>query len=267
MTCGRSHRVRARSSIAGFTLIELLVVVAIISVLMAITLAALHRTRTITCRVTCGRQLQQIALAWDGYLNDHNQQFLQGFNARHYFGGWQGTAGGAVQRLLSRYVDLPAEVQTPEGARVFCCPADQGDDYRPVAYLYFGNSYQTNLMLIGPDSLPAQKGMRQPVRELHSRINERLKNLRANMVCDPSRLLLVGDNNWITQWNPLDPATGRAWHGRENRYNPAFLDGHVALTEIHKGIYLDSDYRVQPFKELDNFTKEIQSRIAPQGEP
>jgi prepilin-type N-terminal cleavage/methylation domain-containing protein len=78
MTCGRSHRVRARSSIAGFTLIELLVVVAIISVLMAITLAALHRTRTITCRVTCGRQLQQIVLAWDGYLNDHNQQFLQG---------------------------------------------------------------------------------------------------------------------------------------------------------------------------------------------
>jgi prepilin-type N-terminal cleavage/methylation domain-containing protein/prepilin-type processing-associated H-X9-DG protein len=267
MTCGRSHPVGVCSPADGFTLIELLVVIAVISVLMALALAALGRARTIACRVTCGSNLRQIAAAWHTYLSDNNQKFLQGFNAQHYFGGWQGDAEGAVQRPLNPYVGLPTEVQTPDGAGLFRCPVDQGEDYGPVAYLYFGNSYQTNLVLVGPDVLVAGKGMRKPVRELHSRINERLKDLRADRVCDPSRLLLVGDNNWITQWNPLDTATGRAWHGREDRYNLAFFDGHVALTEIHKGIYLDSDYRVQPFKELDSFTCEMQSQIVPRGEP
>jgi prepilin-type N-terminal cleavage/methylation domain-containing protein/prepilin-type processing-associated H-X9-DG protein len=116
----RSHPVGGRTRGRGFTLIELLVVVAVISVLLAITLAAVQQARTIACRVTCGRQLQQIAMAW---------------------------------------------------------------------------------------------------------------------------------------------------HGREGRYNLAFLDGHVALGEIHKGVYPDGDYRVQPFKELDSFACEMQSRIVPQGEP
>jgi prepilin-type N-terminal cleavage/methylation domain-containing protein/prepilin-type processing-associated H-X9-DG protein len=268
VNCTRCHPVSFRARVHGFTLIEVLVVIAIISVLMAITLAAVQRVRASACRMTCGRRLQQIALAWHTYLNDHEQRFLQEVNANHYFGGWQGTvAGGAVPRPLNRYVGLPREVQTRDGARVFRCPMDQGDDYGPSAYLHFGNSYQTNLMLIGPESLPARRGLRAPLLELNARINEHLKNLRADMVSDPSRLLLVGDNNWITQWNPLDTATGRAWHGREDRYNLAFFDGHVALTEIHKGIYLDSDYRVQPFKELDSFTCEMQSQIVPRGEP
>lgn len=251
---------------AGFTLIELLVVIAMISILLAIMVPVVQKARALAHRARCANQLRQVAMAWHTYLADSDQQFYQGVNANHYFGGWKGIAGGAGRRPLNRYIGLPTEPNSQTETELFRCPADKGDvDYGPVAYLYYGNSYQTNLMLIGPDSLPTHKGIPEPVRALNCEINERLMNLKANAISDPSRLLLVGDNNWLTQWDPLIPDPGRAWHGVDDRYNMAFFDGHIAFIEIHKGIYRDSDYRIQPFKELDGFTRERQSQIVSQS--
>ena len=258
----RSHPVHFRPPTAGFTLIELLVVMAIISILLSVSLPVLHNVRVVAHQASCAGQLRQIAMAWHTYLSDSNQQFYQAVNANHYFGGWKGIAGGAVFRPLNKYMGLPTEPNTQSDAKLFRCPADRGDtDYGPAAYLYFGNSYQTNLMLIGPDSLPAHRGLPESIRTLNGAINEHLKNLKADAICEPSRLLLVGDHNWITQWDPLIRVSGRTWHGAKDRYSMAFFDGRVALTEIHKGIYLESDYRVQPFKELDSLTHEMQSQL------
>ena len=234
---------------------------AIISVLLAVTLPVLHKVRVAAHRVHCASQLKQIATAWHAYLVDSNQQFYQEAMANHYFGGGKGLVGGVVFRPLNKYVGLPTEPNSRIGTELFRCPADKGDaEYGPSAYRYFGNSYETNLILIGLGSL--RTGLPEPTKELNLAINERLKNLKVDAVCDPTRLLLVGDNNWVTQWEPWFPTPGRAWHGVQGRYNMAFFDGHVALTQIHKGIYLDSDYRIQPFKELDGLTAEVQNQIA-----
>jgi prepilin-type N-terminal cleavage/methylation domain-containing protein len=255
-----SNPVRFRRPAAGFTLIELLVVMAIISILLAVTLPVLHKVRAVAYRARCASQLRQIATAWHVYLVDSSQQFYQGVDANHYFGGGKGLVGGTVLRPLNRYVGLPTEPNSQTGTELFRCPADKGDaDYGPSAYLYFGNSYQTNLILIGPGSLRTK--LPEPIGGLNREINEHLENLRADAVCDPSRLLLVGDNNWVTQWEPWIPVSGRTWHGVQSRHNMAFFDSHVTLTEIHKGIYLDSDYRVQPFKELDDLTLDVQSQV------
>ncbi len=252
MNSRRCHAVVSRSPPTGFTLIELLVVIAVIALLLAITLPALRRARAFGQRIVCASQLRQIAFAWHAYLADYNQQFLQGPTVNHWFGGWRGSIGGPAARPLNRYLGLPAEPNGPGQAKVFRCPADQGDaDYGPVAYLAFGNSYQTNPLLIGPGPLPMAGEGFGALGELDSRINERLTNLKADAVCDPARLLLVGDTNWDTQWEPTIPVAGRVWHQVQDRYNLAFFDGHSALIEIHKGVYLDSDYRVQPFRELD----------------
>jgi prepilin-type N-terminal cleavage/methylation domain-containing protein/prepilin-type processing-associated H-X9-DG protein len=253
-----------RTTHAGFTLIELLVVTAVISILLALMLPVLHRARIVAYRVTCGSHLRQIATAWHAYLGDNNQQFYQAPNANHYFGGWEGIAGGPVRRPLNPYAGLPPAPQTQRDAGLFRCRADKGDDNLGLAaYRYFGNSYQTNLMLIGRDSLPTW--MDEPIKTLNRRINEHLKSLKAGAVCDPARLLLVGDNYWVRQWEPLTDTAAASWHGAVGRYNLAYLDGHVALIEIHKGVYIDSDYRIQPFKELDSLTLEVQSRIAEQA--
>jgi prepilin-type N-terminal cleavage/methylation domain-containing protein len=50
--------------------------------------------------------------------------------------------------------------------------------------------------------------------------------LRRDDVSEPSRLLLVGDNNWLTQWS-LSYPSGSYWHGRLDYYNAGVLDGHI----------------------------------------
>jgi len=268
VTGGCPHPVGARSFHGGFTLIELLVVIAVISILLALSLPVLHKARTLAHRTCCGSRLRQIALAWHAYLGDNNQRFYKRVSASHDFGGWKGIAGYAARRPFNRYVGLPPEPNGPDGTELFHCPADNGGiDCDPVAYLYWGNSYQANVMLIGPDSLPTHSGLPNAMRTLNRAINKPLKNLRADTLSDPARLLLVGDNNWQTQWEPLLPDPGRPWHGIQDRFNMAFFDGHVALTEIHKGLYIDSDYRIQPFKELDDLTLELQSQIMRQVAP
>jgi prepilin-type N-terminal cleavage/methylation domain-containing protein/prepilin-type processing-associated H-X9-DG protein len=235
----------------AFTLIELLVVMAVISLLLAILLPALHQVRVITKRIICQSNLRQITVAWHLCLDDNNQRFYQGINVNHDFGGWKGNGLYALSRPLNPYLRLPLEIETENEAKIFRCPADSGGIFsRPpqeLAYHYFGNSYQTNNLLIGPDQIGVPSGER---RGFYREINKLLKNLKRDDVSDPCRLLLVGDNNWITQWDPSYPS-GRDWHGRNNRYNLGFLDGHVEFIRIYKDVFVAQKYRVLPFAELD----------------
>lgn len=56
-----------RHPAAGFSALELLVVVAILGVLVALTLAAVQRTRAAAARAACANQLRQLALAMHSY--------------------------------------------------------------------------------------------------------------------------------------------------------------------------------------------------------
>jgi prepilin-type N-terminal cleavage/methylation domain-containing protein/prepilin-type processing-associated H-X9-DG protein len=240
-------------SLSAFTLIELLVVVAVISLLLAILMPALHQACAIARRTTCQGRLKQITLAWHLYLDDNNQRFYQGVNVNHDFGGWKGNGGYALSRPLNPYLKLPLQNEMDDGAIICRCPADSGGIFsRPpqqLAYHYFGNSYQTNILLIGPDQVGVslnEKG------DFYKEINKRLINLKRDSVSDPCRLLLVGDNNWVTQWD-LSLPSGKDWHGRKNSYNLGFLDGHVEFIEIYKDVFVSTKYRVLPFAELDGY--------------
>jgi hypothetical protein len=149
-----------------------------------------------TKRITCQGNLKQVTLAWHLYLDDNNQGFYQGVNVNHDFGGWQGNGGYALSRPLNPYLKLPLEIETEKGAMIYRCPADSGRIFnRPpqqLAYHYFGNSYQTNNLLIGPDQIGVPGDGRG---DFYREINKRLKNLKRDDVSDPCRLLLVGDNN------------------------------------------------------------------------
>jgi len=250
--------------ISGFTLIELLVVVAIISLLMAILLPALHKARTITKRITCKSNLRQVVWAWYMYLDDNDGFFYRGINHNYDFGGWKGIGTSALHRPLNRYFDLPLEIKTEKGAEIFKCPADEGGmDYGPTAYIRFGNSYQTNIMLIGPDQLPVGGYVTEPWKTINQQINKHLKNLNRDSILEPARLLLVGDRNWLTQWDPLIAHVpfGKSWHGKLHYHNLAFFDGHVDLVKIQKGLYVTSKYRLQPFKKLDSLVCQLQEEI------
>ena len=60
---------------AGFTLVELLVVVAIVGVLVALLLPAIHSARESARRMTCQSNLKQVGIAMELYLDTHRDEF------------------------------------------------------------------------------------------------------------------------------------------------------------------------------------------------
>jgi prepilin-type N-terminal cleavage/methylation domain-containing protein len=254
----------------GFTLIELLVVMAIIALLLAILLPALRIARTRAKSVPCMNNLGQIALAWHMYLDDNEGFFFQGVNHNYDFGGWQGKKTNALYRPLNAYMKnkLSTEIETENDARVFHCPADDGaEDYPGTAYAHFGNSYQTNTMLIGPSQLPTASWIAEPYRSIYTEINKYLKKLNRQQVSQPQLLLLVGDHNWVGQSDPVNTVyCGGGWHGKLHHYNLAFLDSHVESVRIGKGLLVvPGQYRIQPFMKLDNLVLELEELPCPCG--
>ena len=249
------HIVNARRA---FTLIELLVVVAVLSLLLGVLVPILHRARAASKRVACQARLRQIALAWDLYLNDSDGFFYQGVNANHDFGGACGKGAFNTKRPLNPYLGLPADVAQMERTDIFCCPTDTGGVLgRPPlqpAYEYYGNSYQTNILLVGPDQIGVPDNEWRP---LHEEINNRLKGLRRSSVNSPARLLLVGDDPWVAEWLPAMPHR-EGWHGTSRSHNVGFLDGHVCFLPIRKGLYVDNEYAVLPFEDLYALGRRLQ---------
>jgi prepilin-type N-terminal cleavage/methylation domain-containing protein/prepilin-type processing-associated H-X9-DG protein len=254
-----THPIRAHTASTGFSLIELLVVIAIVAVLLSIVLPSLQKVKSHMRRLTCQNNLKQVALGWDVYLNENNETFFQAININHDFGGWKGLGGYASQRPLNPYLELPLEMNDGGSCRLFSCPNDAGKILgRPLtqkAFDYYGNSYQTNTLLIGPGfvDVPPSGALVQ----LHQEINKRLYSLKRNQVSNPSRLLLVGDNNWITQWDPERPK-GESWHGKPYFFNMAFLDGHTEYLFIRKGLYVTGPYCIQPFEALNGLACRVQ---------
>jgi len=68
--------VHGRTRPSGFTLIELLVVLAVVALLMALVLPALSRGKARATRAACMSNLRQLALAWQMYADDHNDQLV-----------------------------------------------------------------------------------------------------------------------------------------------------------------------------------------------
>jgi len=252
----------------GFTLIELLIVVAIIALLLAILLPAFNGAKRIARSVFCQGNLRQIAIGWDIYLDENQEYFYQGVNVNHSFGGWKGIGGYSSYRPLNKQLNLPTSNITEVNVKVFLCPSDRGGIFNGPpelkAFQYFGNSYQTNIFMIGPNQAGVPHDKRK---NLHERINNRLKKIKRSSVSQPDRLLLVGDNGWMNQWDPDRPEMP-SWHAKRHHHNLAFLDGRVEFLRIRKGLYINpkEDYRVLPFAELDAIAYEVQEEVVPTEE-
>ncbi len=264
---GSSHR----GNVQGFTLIELLVVIAVIAILMTIGLAAYLAAWERSKRLTCQSRLRQIAQAWMLYLDDNGGLFYRGLDHNYDFGGWQGRRTNARYRPLNRHLGLDP-IATSGDVKVFRCPADTGgEDYSGTAFRSMGNSYQANIMLIGPTQLPEGSDIQQPEATINAAINVPLANLARERLTDHEHLLLVGDQNWVTQWDPVNLTyCGRAWHGDVHHYNMAFLAGNVGYIRIEKGLYVNErrQYRVQPFTELNPVVRDLQKQyMCPCGKP
>ncbi len=141
----------------AFTLIELLVVVAIIALLLAMLLPALHGARAQAKRVKCQAHLRSIGHALQFYLADSRDIFPDapfygclGYIGRSPYHALLGSHIPEHLRPMNRYFGVEYD-QVGEGLQVerkrndlFECPADAGDAYFKLPGKYFvehGTSY------------------------------------------------------------------------------------------------------------------------------
>jgi len=262
----------ASSSPTGFTLIEVLVVVSILVLLLAILLPSLSQARLQTKHVHCQANLKQIATGWHMYLDDNNGHFPKSKasieNIYLNFGGKQGQKVRDGQddnepyrgpKRLNPYLGIPLRTEPMEGAAVFRCPLDQGtDSYRPSCYEYIGNSYQTNHLLVGPERISFSPF--DPCRDVMRDLRDRVSTLTMNQVDSWSRVLLMADHGWYDDSRaPMSlNDIPNDWHGKPNTHNLAFVDGHVSLLRVRRGLLTTKDYTVVPFTDLQRASAECQ---------
>jgi prepilin-type N-terminal cleavage/methylation domain-containing protein/prepilin-type processing-associated H-X9-DG protein len=251
-----------RPTCGAFSLLELLIVVAVIGLLLAISLPALRACKALAGRVVCRSNLQQLYLAWDAYLLHNNDLFYQAKNANLNYGGWKGQTGESP-RPLNPYVELPPDMDAPEGAEIFLCPADKGGApgyaFDLKVFLYMGTSYHANPLLIGLGKIPVPDNQ---YKVLHEAINRHIERLSRASVDNPWRVLLMGDYCWGNQWQPGAFPT-KDWHGKAEHFNMAFLDGHTDFVHVRKGIYVNGNYTVLPVKNLYPLAEEAQRANQP----
>ncbi len=242
---------------SGFTLIELLVVIAIIVALIAMGLPALNQARELSQRLKCQTNLRQIGLAWQMYLDEYNDRFYKGTNTGLDYGGWRGTDNSVIhkKRVLNQFVNLPDIPQTEEEAMLFKCPNDRGGLLgADVVYTRYGNSYETNYMLIGQAVTNLPPG---DLQTLQQALDPRLVTLKRTQVNNHSFVVLAGDYGWVNHSRPQSFTRGH-WHKKPWYYNFVFLDGHTGFIRIRRGLFVTENYTVLPFADLYGLARQVQ---------
>ncbi len=216
---------------SAFTLIELLVVIAIITILAAMLLPALSRSKEEAKRDQCASNQHQISLGWIMYADDSGDWYpwMRGWAAA---GGQKGTytldgyvadsfgvATTFANRPLNRYVPSVATWQ---------CPSDKGDvNYGANnCFVQYGNSYCPEHVFdvwrvqhITADTDPGwDNGEAVPIKG-------------QQMVPRVANKIIQGDWEWENQSYNIYTNAGAWWHNFKGtrRFNMLFGDGHVVF--------------------------------------
>jgi prepilin-type processing-associated H-X9-DG protein len=165
---------------------------------------------------------------------------------------------------------------------VFRCPSDRGSFISSTNlsetvfsshWDYYGTSYRTNRLVIGPT--PPRPTDNDPCYQVLDEFIRRFDKVTISLssLSNESRLVLMGDFPFDGWQNPGDDKPPLEYHARAYRqvswsgyvsssgsvtfdfqratkHNIAFVDGHAALTDVRKGIYVSASYTVVPFKDL-----------------
>ncbi len=127
----------------GFTLIELLMVVAIITVLLAISIPALHRVKIQARGVMCRSNLRQIGMAAGLYAEEYDFYIPRGMGS---------ATGKAWFQLFMPFLSKMPMNDDYRSVDIFRCP-DYPDKEQTVCYVVNGWDFESNRDMVGKEIL------------------------------------------------------------------------------------------------------------------
>lgn len=245
-TTGRAFTESRGRVVSGFTLIELLVVIVVISIMAALLLPALSRTKEHARSVACRGNMKQLSLAFLMYADENEETFP-----------WPGAVGRAITSAKAYSPDWcatpPEMASTPISVSSANVPgfghnAECGSIYPYVTSQPRREYDPTNKDITSVYRCPGSGKLGEALRVNYS-ANAWMepgrdfgngvvppRGLMTTTVEDPSRkILLVDEVPEGMQSTAFDPRTAPRMRARDvvfhaDRANIAFMDGHMEHT-------------------------------------
>lgn len=248
----------------AFTLVELLVVIAIIALLIALILPSLEQARLVARTVKCLANQRQIAVAYNGYINDNNQWYT--FNSYSFCSGaghfpehsgalWAAVVAQYAQQpyitefgynntLLPQWAQYPGVVGIEKPAQgIFKCPEER-----------FTNAWGSTMAVSYlQNSAPYGFGVNDtftydyPIWYPNQGYEKLYGRARTTMVAMPARTLWIADG-WRTSGGyeyiayPMQsPSSISTYHS--NGGNVLWADGHATWQREGTVVAADFDRR------------------------
>jgi len=220
----------------AFTLLELLVVVAIITILAALLLPSISRSKQKAQQTKCISNLHQLGIALQNFVAD-SQTYPIGFSGTNSntvtWYGELGREGAGNFKSVTNVLTMG----------VFQCPSDHSG--RPLSPSRWNSplSYGYNGYGVGPNALTNQLGLNGPFISPQ----EHFEPLRESKVVSPSQMMAIGDTFGGAVYFNRDAPSGFVilWNGRLNTenlnyilarhqgsLNVVFCDGHVESPKV-----------------------------------